>query len=77
MAASALEDATVEILLAKVSGRDVPNATNVIPVMAFFNPTTHPNSSASSPTIAHMTPIPHNEKTKHNQPPQYSVVSEV
>lgn len=77
MAASALSDATVEILLAKVSGRDVPSATNVIPVMASFNPTTHPKSPASSPTIAHITPIAHREKKKHSHPPQYSVVSEV
>ena len=38
------------IILAKVSGRDVPRATRVIPVTEDGIPQTHPNKVATSPT---------------------------
>jgi hypothetical protein len=45
------------IILANVSGREVPNATRVIPVTAYGIPRAHPNNIAASPTTMVIRPI--------------------
>jgi hypothetical protein len=55
-------------LLAKVSGNDVPSATNVIAVAAGFRPITHPNNVATSPTKAVTIPINAKETRKASHP---------
>lgn len=57
IAESAYYEFWAAVTLAKVSGRDVPTATIVIAVIAGGSPTTHPRSSATSPTIPVMIPI--------------------
>ena len=54
---------------AKVSGRDVPSATNVIAVTYGRNPITQPNKVANSATTAVIIPINTREITKANHPP--------
>ena len=58
-------------LLANVSGKDVPSATNVIAVAAFLSPITHPNKVATSPTTAVTSPIKTSDTQKANHPLQY------
>ena len=55
-------------LLANVSGRDVPSATNVIAVAAGFRPNTHPSKVAISPTMAVTNPINANETQNDSHP---------
>ena len=57
---------------AKVSGIDVPKATRVMAVTDFFNPTTHPNIPARSPTMAVYIPMKIKLTTKLAHPPQYA-----
>jgi len=54
---------------AKVSGREVPKATNVMAVTDGLIPKMQPNNVATSPTTAVTIPIAASAITKHNQPP--------
>ena len=54
---------------AKVSGRDVPNATNVMAVTPGLIPKTHPKRLANSPTMYVTRPIKAREMKKHGIPP--------
>jgi len=51
IAASAVLDYLAAVILAKVSGRDVPKATRVLAATDSLIPHTHPKSVANSPTI--------------------------
>jgi hypothetical protein len=68
-AASAYFSALAAAIDAKVSGREVPRATNVIAVIEGFIPRTHPNKLANSPTTAVTTPIKHKHPMKAAHPP--------
>ena len=68
IAESAYSDSSAACLLAKVSGSDVPKATNVIAVAAGFIPNMHPNKLAYSPTTAVTSPININATTNANHP---------
>ena len=57
IAESAYSEFLAAVILAKVSGRDVPTATIVIAVIDGSNPITHPRRPATVPTIAVMIPI--------------------
>ena len=57
IAASAYYEVLAAVILAKVSGRDVPIATRVMPVTAGFSPITHPKTVATSPTTVVIIPI--------------------
>lgn len=57
IAASAYSEFLAALILAKVSGSDVPIATNVIAVTDSFIPMTHPRAFATSATIAVIKPI--------------------
>lgn len=65
MALSAVFSATAAVLLAKVSGNEVPRATNVMAVTVGFRPTRQPKMEAKSPTMAVNKPIMAMETTKH------------
>jgi len=54
---------------AKVSGREVPSATNVIAVIDGLIPSTHPNKFANSPTTAVTIPMNASDMTKQAHPP--------
>lgn len=56
-AASAYSDVWAAVLLAKVSGREVPRATKVIAVTDGLSPITHPKMVATSPTNIVTRPI--------------------
>ena len=71
MAESAYYDYWAACLEAKVSGRDVPRATNVIAVTADLRPRTHPKRLANSPTIAVTKPIKARATMKANHPPPH------
>ena len=57
MAASAYSEPLAAVILAMVSGKEVPMATTVMAVTDCFSPTTHPNRLANSPTMAVIIPI--------------------
>ena len=57
MAESAYSEDLAAVILAKVSGREVPRATIVMAVTDSSMPTTQPKSSASSPTTAVTRPM--------------------
>jgi hypothetical protein len=57
IAASASSSYLAAVILAKVSGRDVPKATNVIAVTEGGTIRTHPKSVANLSTIAVTIPI--------------------
>jgi len=61
-------------LLANVSGRLVPRATNEIAVTASFRPIVQPKLDARSPMKAVSTPIPDIDTVKQAQPPQISAI---
>ena len=54
---------------AKVSGREVPRATNVMAVTDGLIKRTHPNKSANSPMMNVVNPMKAKEMTKHGNPP--------
>ena len=56
-AESAYWDCLAAVMLAKVSGSDVPIATKVIAVTEFYKPMTHPSIVATSPTMAVIIPM--------------------
>lgn len=57
IAASAVSALLAAVIEAKVSGKEVPRATNVIAVTESLIPHTHPNISAAYPTITVTPPI--------------------
>lgn len=62
--------ATIE---ANRSGRDVPNATNVMAVTASFKFTKHPKMLAKSPIIAVRTPMSTKDAKNVSHPPRKPV----
>lgn len=68
-AESAYSEPYAAVTEAKVSGTDVPRATNVIAVTAGGILKTHPKSSATSPTIAVIPPTIARAMKKAGQPP--------
>jgi len=68
-AESALGLSLAAVILAKVSGRDVPMATKVMAVTPGLRPITHPIAPATSPTIAVSAPIKQIAAIKHGIPP--------
>ena len=69
MDASALSSASAAALEAKVSGRDVPNATRVMAVTESLRPMTQPNIDARSPIMAVTAPMKMSATLKHTHPP--------
>ena len=68
-AASAQALSLAAVMLAKVSGSEVPMATNVIAVTPGFSPITHPIAPAISPTTAVSAPIKAMAARKQGMPP--------
>lgn len=71
MAESAYGDYCAAVILAKVSGSDVPIATNVMAVTAGWRPTVHPRTVATSATIAVMPPMKMSATPNAGQPPPH------
>lgn len=69
MAESANSDDLAAVILAKVSGKEVPKATSVIAVTASLIPSTQPKTLAISPTTAVTSPIKTREIIKAGLPP--------
>ena len=67
--ASAVDSQVAANIEAKVSGRDVPNATKVMAVTDGLIKRTHPNKSANSPMMKVVKPMKAKEITKHGNPP--------
>ena len=67
-AASAVSASLAAVIEAKVSGSEVPRATNVIAVVAYEIPKAQPNKLAASPTMAVTRPIMARAETKATQP---------
>ena len=72
MAVSAFSDCLAAVILAKVSGRDVPMATKVMAVTAGWRPTVQPRTVATSATIAVMDPIKVRAMMNAGRPPPHS-----
>ena len=70
IASSAVSEFLAAVIDAKVSGKEVPKATNVIAVIDYLMPKTHPNTVAISPTIAVTKPIIASATKKHPLPLQ-------
>ena len=70
MAESASFEDLAAVILANVSGKEVPIATRVIPVTAGLRPTTHPKTVATSPTIVVTIPIRKRATKNAAHPPQ-------
>lgn len=70
MAESASGELLAAVIEAKVSGREVPMATMVIPVTAGFRLMTQPRMVATSPTMVVTIPIKRSATAKAPQPPQ-------
>ena len=68
-AASALSDYFAAVILAKVSGREVPMATKVIAVTPGLSPITQPMAVATEPTIAVRPPMKQMATKKQGTPP--------
>lgn len=68
-AESALSEVFAAVILAKVSGKDVPNATIVIAVTESGRGNTHPSYVAASPTIAVIIPMNTKAMVKAGYPP--------
>lgn len=69
IAESAYSDYLAAVILAKVSGNDVPKATKVIAVTDYSIPSAHPRTVAISPTIPVTRPMYISEMTKAGFPP--------
>lgn len=67
---SALSDYFAAVILAKVSGNEVPRATTVIAATDSLIPKQQPKTVATSPTINVTSPIYANDMKKHG-PPAY------
>jgi len=72
-AASAYSLDLAAVMLAKVSGREVPMATMVIAVICGYRPTTHPIASATSPTTPVIIPINDSAMMKAGFPPPHLI----
>lgn len=70
IAASAQSEVLAAVILAKVSGSEVPKATRVIAVTESLIPATHPRTVAISPITRVTQPMKNNEAPKHPYPPQ-------
>jgi hypothetical protein len=73
IAASASSEVLAAVILANVSGREVPKATKVIAVIDSFIPSVQPSSDANSPTTAVTKPIKAREAKKLALPPHIYV----
>ena len=73
MAESAVGDDLAAVILAIVSGNEVPSATRVIPATDGFKLITQPRTVATSPTIVVIIPMSASETMNAAQPPQISV----
>lgn len=69
-AASALLAYLAAVILANVSGKEVPRATKVIAATDSLILSTHPRTVATSPTMKVTRPIYANEMKKHGPPLQ-------
>ena len=69
MAESAYVDYLQAVILANVSGNEVPKATKVIAVIEFGSPIAQPIYDATSPTIAVTPPINERATPKAGHPP--------
>lgn len=67
-AASAYFSYWAAVILANVSGKEVPKATNVIAVIGGSTVSTHPNKVATYSTTAVTIPIIRREVKKHGHP---------
>ena len=67
-ASSALSDYFAAVILANVSGSDVPRATTVIAATDSLIPRQQPKTVATSPTIYVTSPIYIKEVAKHGAP---------
>jgi len=72
MAESANSDYLAAIILAEVSGSDVPTATKVIAVTAALSPRVHPRTVATSATMAVIDPMKVRAIMKAGIPPPHS-----
>ena len=72
MAESANSDCLAAVMLAKVSGREVPTATRVMAVTASARPRVHPRTVATSATTAVIEPMKVRATQKAGQPPPHS-----
>lgn len=68
-AASALSDCFAAVILANVSGSDVPRATSVMAATDSLIDRTQPRTVATSPTIYVTIPIIASDMKKHGPPP--------
>lgn len=71
IALSAYLSALAAAIEAKVSGREVPKATNVIAVIEGLMPRMQPKRLANSPTTAVTTPMTHRAEKKQAHPPAW------
>ena len=69
IAESANSDYLQAVILANVSGKEVPKATNVIAVIEFGIPITQPIYVATSPTMAVTPPMNERATQKAGHPP--------
>lgn len=69
IAESANSEDLQAVILANVSGKEVPKATNVIAVIEFGIPMTQPIYEATSPTIAVTPPMNERAIPKAGHPP--------
>lgn len=72
IAESANSDCCAAVILAKVSGSDVPIATSVMAVTASSSPTTQPRTVATSATMAVIPPMNARATKNAGQPPPHS-----
>jgi len=63
-AESAESEVLQAVILANVSGKEVPRATRVMAVTESGKPQTHPSIEATAPTIAVTPPMKHKAMTK-------------
>jgi len=70
-AESALSDCLAAVILANVSGSDVPRATRVMAVTELGSPITQPSKPATSPTIAVTPPMKHKAIMNEGYPPPH------
>lgn len=70
-AESAHSEVLAAVILAKVSGREVPMATKVIAVTGLGTPRTQPSSSATAPTTPVSIPMKTRATMNAGQPPPF------
>ena len=75
IASSAYFSLIAAVLLAKISGREVPRATKVMAVTSSFNPIRQPKIAARSPTITIRIPI--KKGRQRNRPSHLEWLEEV